>query len=428
MFNFEKRILKNGLRVVAVPMKNMDAVTISALVGVGSKNENKKTNGVSHFLEHLFFKGTKKRPNAGDISRELDSIGAEHNAFTSKEITGFWVKSSVKNFNFDMDIVSDILINPLFKKEEIEKERGVILQELSMYEDLPQHKVSDVLSKVMYGDNPAGWGIAGSKETVKNIKESDILNHRKNNYFSQNIVLIVTGGINKKDIFKKSEEFFGNIKKGKTRGFKKSSMVQKNPQVHFLNKKTDQSHLAMGLRAYDMFDDRRYALEILSIILGGNSSSRLFTEIREKLGLAYYVGSGVERQKDLGFLGVRVGVAHDTLDLTIKKISEIFSDLKNNGVSKGELSNAISYFKGKMALALETTDEVADFIGEQEIFYNKIMQPSDILKKIEKISQNDILKVARDIIRSDKINMAVIGDYDNSNKYKDSFVKIFSKI
>lgn len=428
MLKFEKKVLDNGLRVVLAPMENSEAVTIQVLVGVGSKNETKNINGISHFLEHLFFKGTKQRPNAGDVNRELDRIGASHNAFTSNEITGFWVKSSVKDFDIGLDIVSDILLEPLFKKEEIEKERGVILQEISMYEDLPQRNIIDVLLNVMYGDQPAGWSIAGTKETVGRISRDDVLSYKEKNYLAKNMTVVVAGGINKKIVLGKISKIFKKIKEGESKAREKTEILQKSPAIRFLNKKSDQSHLAMGIKSYDMFDDRRYSLNLLSVILGGNPSSRLFMEIREKCGLAYYVGSAIELQTDLGILLIRAGVSHDNLGKTTKKIIEILAGLKTNGVSKKELDDTKSFIRGQTALSLETSDQVADFCGEQELFYKKIMQPEEILKKIEKVSQYDILKTARDIFRPEKINMAVIGQQEDNEKNQELYKNIFSKI
>jgi len=428
MFQVEKKILDNGLRVILVPMENSEASTIQVLVGVGSKNETKNINGISHFLEHLFFKGTKHRPNAGDVRRELDRIGASHNAFTSNEITGFWVKSSVKDFDIGLDIVSDILLEPLFKKEEIEKERGVILQEISMYEDLPQRKVIDVLLNVMYGDQPAGWSVAGTKQTVSQISRPDILDYKEKNYLASNMTVIVAGGINKKIALEKISKIFKKIKKGEPKTREKTKILQQSPTVKFLNKKSDQSHLAIGIKSYDMFDDRRYALNLLSVILGGNPSSRLFTEIREKLGLAYYIGSAVELQTDLGILLIKAGVSHENLERTVKKIIEILADLRTKGVLKKELDDAKSFIRGQTALNLETSDQVADFCGEQELFYKKIMQPEEILEKIEKVSRYDILKVTKDIFRPEKISMAVIGKQEDNEKKRELFKRICAKI
>lgn len=428
MFKYHKKVLKNGLKVLLVPMKNSESVTIQVLVGVGSKNETKKLNGISHFLEHMFFKGTKSRPNAGDIHAEIDKMGATHNAFTSKEITGYWVKASARDFSVAFDIVADSLTESLFKKEEIEKERGVILQEINMSEDMFQRKVINLLYELMYGDQPAGWSVLGTKDAVKMIKRADFIKYINDNYTAKNILAVVSGGIKEKEVLKEIEKRFAGIKKGRKISTKKTRISQKNPRVKFISKKTDQTHLAIGFRAYNMFDKRRYALYLLSNILGEKSSSRLFMGIREKLGLAYYVGSSTWLNKDEGFLLVRAGVSHGNLRKTTDKIMEILRDLRDKGVTKKELKEAKTNLRGQMALGFETTDQVGDFYGEQELFYGKIEQPAEILKKIEKVTQDDILKVARDIFRPKKISMAVIGSHKDAGKKEQYYKKLFSKI
>lgn len=428
MFQVEKKVLNNGLRILTVPMKNSEAVTIQVLVGVGSKNETKKINGISHFLEHLFFKGTKNRPNPGDLDREIDKIGADHNALTSHEATIYWIKSAAKDFDIILDIISDIVLNPLFKEEEIEKERGVILQEISMYEDMPQRKVVDDLLWLSYGDQPVGRPLPGTKKTVMAIKRRDILKYQNKNYSAQNTIVVVSGGIDKKEAEIKIKKAFNYLRPGSAASAEKTKVPQKSPRIKIINKKTDQSHLVAGFPVFDMFDERRYALNILSAILGGNTSSRLFMEIRQKLGLAYYVGSWNWLQKDTGMLGIRAGVSHDNLEKTIAKISEILANLKKNGVSKTELENAKSFIRGQTALSFETSDQVADFYGEQELFYKKIMQPEDILGKIEKVSQNDILRLTKSVLSPEKLNMAVIGHYKNPEKKQEICKKIIKNI
>lgn len=428
MFHFEKKVLDNGLRVVLAPMDNTEAVTTLVLVGVGSRNETKDINGVSHFLEHMFFKGTKNRPKPGQIAKELDRIGALYNAFTSKEVTGFWVKTSSKDFDIGLDIISDALLEPLFKEREIEKERGVILQEISMYEDEPRRKIVSILENVLYGDQPIGWDILGTKETVKNIKRTDIFNYKKNNYLSKNIIVAAAGNISKRDTFKKIEKVFKKIKRGESRSCEKTKILQNSPQIKIVKKDSDQTHLTLAIRAYDMFDERRYALNLMAVILGGNMSSKLFTEIREKLGLAYYVYASGDQSVDCGYLGMGAGIPHEKMEMVVKKIAEIIGKIKKAGLSKKDLDYAKGFFRGQTALRFESSDEVAAFIAMQELFYKKIMQPEDILKKIEKISQDDILKRARDIFVPEKINMAVIGRQADDEKSQNLYKNLFSKI
>ncbi len=428
MFKFEKKVLSNGLRVTVVPMKNSEAVTIQVLVGVGSKNESERLSGISHFLEHLFFKGTEKRPTAGDIYKELDRVGASHNAFTGYEITGFWVKLASKYFDVGLDVISDLLLNPIFKEEEINKERGVILQEIAMYEDLPQRKVAELLLTLMFGNQPAGRSVLGDKKSVGGIKRSDILKYRAGNYIAKNMEIVVAGKINSEKVFKKVESAFVKTKKGAKISATKTKQNQKSPRIEIFNKKSDQTHLALGFRAFDMFDERRHALGVLSVILGGNSSSLLFSEIREKNGLAYYVGSDDWLQTDTGLVYLRAGVSHANLRKTIEKMKDILSELKKNRVSLKVLNDAKSYIRGQMALSLETTDHVADFYGEQDLFYKKILQPDKILETIEKVSQDDILKIANSVFKSENISLAVIGRHLNATGQERYYKKLFSEL
>ncbi|OGF58511.1 hypothetical protein A3B05_01930 [Candidatus Giovannonibacteria bacterium RIFCSPLOWO2_01_FULL_43_160] len=421
---FEKRTFKNGLRCVVAPMKDTQVATLWALFGTGSKYEIKKTNGISHFLEHLFFKGTKSRPKPGQVWEELDRIGAQKNAFTSKEYTGYYVKAAAKHFDIGLDVVSDILLEPLFKKEEIEKERGVILQEIAMYEDNPQRQAYDLFEDLMYGDQPAGWDTAGTPETVNNIKRDDILKYKNSHYHASNAVVAVAGNIDPEVAFSKVERAFKNMSDGRKITKLKVRERQKNPRVKFKKKDLDQTHLRLGARSYEMYDERRYALQVLATILGGNCSSYLWREIREKRGLAYYVGASAEEYTDSGYLLATAGVAHENLPKAVKKIVEIMRHLRTKGVSDKEINFAKEYIRGSMALAFETTDEVATFLSSQELFYKKIMAPEDILRKIEAVKRSDIIKVAKDIFRPEKINLAAIGPHEEGQVYEKILAQI----
>src|SRR3989338_519510 len=416
---YEKRTFGNGLRTIVAPMADTEAATLWVLFGTGSKYEVKKINGVSHFLEHLFFKGTKSRPRPGQIWRELDKIGAQKNAFTSKEYTGYYVKASAKHFDIALDIVSDILLEPLFKKEEIEKERGVILQELAMYEDDPRRQASEVFEDLMYGDQPAGWDIGGTPETVKNITRDDIVNYKKNHYIASNAVVAVAGNIDSETVFSKIERAFSKMREGKKVNKLKVKEAQRAPQVKFKAKQVDQTHLRLVVRAYGMHDERRYALQVLATILGGNMSSYLWKEIREKAGLTYYISAGAEEYTDSGYLLASAGVAHEDLLRTVKKIVEILRRLKGNGVSESEIKFAKEFIRGSTALAFETTDEVATFLAAQELFYGQLLTPQEILRKIERVSRGDIIKIIKEIFRPNKINLAAITPQNNADNYKE---------
>jgi len=428
MINFEKKVLDNGLRVVLAPMNNTEAATLLVLVGVGSRYETKRINGISHFLEHMFFKGTKSRPEPGQVVRELDKIGADHNAFTTKEATGFWVKTSAKDFDVALDVVSDILLEPLFKKEEVEKERNVIFQEIDMRNDNPRLKAQENLENIFLGDQPVGWDIAGSKKSVASIKREDIINYEMNNYLSENMTIAAAGNFDQEKVFAKISRAFNPVKKGKNKDFVKAKMFQKETQVKIFNKETDQTHLALAVRAYDMYDEKRYALDLLSTLLGGNSSSRLYSEIREKLGLAYYVYSWSDQLRDCGYLGMAAGVPHNKLSAVVENIVSICSKIKKGGISSNDLDSAKSYLRGQTALRFEASDEIAHFVAGQELFYNEIKQPSDILKKIEAVGKEDVLKIAKELFRPEKLSLSVMGRHNEGEKINKLYKKILADI
>src|SRR3989344_5470767 len=415
---FEKRTFSNGLRCIVAPMKDTEAATLWALFGTGSKYETKKINGVSHFLEHLFFKGTKSRPRPGQIWRELDRIGAQKNAFTSKEYTGYYVKASAKHFDIGLDIVSDILIEPIFKKSEIEKERGVVLQEIAMDEDNPQRQAYQLIEELLYGDQPAGWDIAGTPETVKGITRDEIIKYKNSNYIAAKAVIVVAGNIDPETAFGKTEKAFLKMPRGTKLHKAKVLESQKKQAVKFKKKDVDQTHLRLALRAYDIFDERRYALQVLATILGGNMSSYLWREIREKGGLAYYVGASADEATDTGYLLATAGGSHANFLKTVEKIVEILKHIKSKGVAQRGLDFAKEFIRGSMALAFETTDEVATFLASQELFYGRIMTPLDILAKIEKVGRRDIIDVVKDVFRREKINLAAITTEENSADFE----------
>ncbi|PIR69990.1 MAG: hypothetical protein COU47_00975 [Candidatus Niyogibacteria bacterium CG10_big_fil_rev_8_21_14_0_10_46_36] len=407
--SFFKKTLPNGLRVIVAPMKATQAVTLLVLVKTGSKYETLRTNGVSHYLEHLFFKGTTKRPRPEQIARELDRMGAQFNAFTLKETTGYWVKSAAKHFDTSLDIIADILLDPLFQKEEIEKERGVIIQELLMYEDMPQRKVFDVWEELLYGNQPSGWPIGGTAETMRGIKRNDIIKYRESQYVATNSVVVVAGNIDGDTAFRKIRKAFFTFKRGRPRGKVAVKEHQVRPAQKIFTKKTEQSHLVVGARAYDMYDRRKYALGLLSDILGGTMSSRLFVEIRERLGLAYYVQSGVESYTDSGYILARAGVTHGSVKLAAEKMLEQMFDLKLSGPTDEELAFAKDHLRGSLALSFESSDDIAQFYAERELFYKDIKPPEELLREFEKVTKNDIIEVARDVFNPKKINFALVG-------------------
>ncbi len=414
----KKTVLKNGLRIITYPMENTRALTLLVLFGAGTKYETKKINGISHFLEHIVFKGTKKRPNPTDIAKEIDKVGGIINAYTSKELMGFWTKVDSKHLELSCDIISDMIFNPLIKEKAIEKEKKTIIEEINMYFDMPQTYILELWEKLLYGDQPAGWMISGEKETLRQISREDVIKYSRNQFSAKNAVIVLAGNFSEKEAIFKLKKFFGKFKKNKTLLKKPVVEKQKTPQVLIQTKETDQTHLVLGVRAYNIFSQKRYPLAVLANLLGGNMSSRLFTEIREKRGMAYHVRAMAEAYTDSGYLITHAGLDNKRTVDAIKVIIKEYRKLKEKKVSKAELQKAKDNIKGHLYLGLETSEAWATYFGEQEILKGKIDTPEKQCQMIDKVSQNDILKVAKEIFRNDKLNLALIGPFKDKEKFQ----------
>ncbi len=415
---FKKTTLKNGLRIIIVPQKSTRAVTVLVLVATGSKYEEKKINGISHLLEHLLFKGTKKRPDKISIAEPLDRTGGIYNAFTGEEYTGYFAKVDSKHFNLALDIISDIYLNSKLDPKEIQREKGVIIEEINMYYDQPSSYVQTMWNKVLYGDQPAGRDIAGTKEGVLKISRQQLLNYMKTQYTASNTVVCIAGNISgNSQILKKVKKYFSQIKSKKT--IKKSPVIEKQekPECLLKNKGTDQTHLCLGVRGYNLFHPQRYAMELLALILGGMMSSRLFVKIRDEMGLAYYIKTSASFDSDTGCLVTQAGVDNKRIEKAISAILKEYKKISQEVPAK-ELKKAKDNLKGKMSLFLETSDAKAAFYGIQEILERKILTTKEIYAKINKVSANDVLKVSRDIFQSQKLNLALIGPFKDKKKFE----------
>lgn len=413
---YKKTVLKNRLRVITVPVKNANSVTVLVLVGTGSKYETKGINGISHFLEHLFFKGTKKRPNTLKISETLDMIGGHYNAFTSKETTGFWAKVDKRHTDVALDWISDIFLNSKFEEKEIEKEKGVVIEELNMYLDTPTVYVSELFETLLYQDQPAGWPIVGEKKNILSFNRKKILEYYKNHYAGENTVICVAGDIHSGEIKEKIKQYFSKIKIRKTFSKIATKEEQTGPKMLLRHKTTDQAHLCLGVRTYHIFDPRRHIISLMAVVLGGNMSSRLFISVRERYGLAYYVHTTAESTTDTGYLVTQAGVKNDSLEKAAGLILKEYRDLKNKEISVKELKKAKDYLRGTLSLSLDVTDAQASFYASQELIEGKILTPEQKLKLIDKVSVNDIKKVAKDIFLPEKLNLAVIGPFSESER------------
>lgn len=417
MEKINKIVLENGLRIIAAPKPDSLTTTILILVEAGSKYETKEINGISHFLEHMCFKGTKKRPKTIDISSELDAIGANYNAFTSQEYTGYYAKAQPKHFNKILDVVSDIYLNPVFESTEINKEKGVIIEEINMYEDLPHRRVQELFMELLYGDQPAGWEIGGKKEIIQKLNREDFLKYRGEHYLPQATLAVVSGNFDEKTI-QNVKEIFTPLSSGKKNPKIKTNEQQNKSEVLLKYKKTDQTHLVLGFRAYDIFNKRKYALQVLSDILGGSMSSRLWQKIREQMGAAYYVRAEADLFTDHGYLAMSAGVDNQRVEEIIKAALAEFQKISKDGVGDNELQRAKDHLTGQLFLSLESSDEWATFYGGQEILTKEILSPQEVAEKIQAVKAEEIAEIANDIFKNSKLNLALIGPFEDKAKFE----------
>lgn len=421
---FSKHVLENGLRVVTIPMKNAQTVAVEILVEAGSKYENRRNNGISHFLEHMMFKGTKKRPSTKIITELFDSVGGEYNAFTGKEQTGYWVKVPSKHFEMALDVVSDLYLNPLLDQKEINTERGVILQEAAMYRDTPMRYVWDVFEELLYGDQPAGWNIIGTEQNIKEMNRKDFNDYRKRMYMPKSTVVSIAGNFNPDKALSLIESCFKS-KDNNNRKATKKKVIQRQtkPALKIFQKDTDQTHLLLGFRGPHMFSADRHAAVLLGTVLGGGMSSRAFINIRERHGLTYYIDAGTDMATDAGYLFVAASVKHENLGKAIDLILKELNKLDQKSVSQKELAKAKEYLKGKTLMSLESTNMVTSFFGNQELFRKKIQSHTKLFEKIDKVTPTDILNVAKKIIKNNKLNLAVVGPHKDESALQ-SFLNI----
>lgn len=418
---YQKQTLSNGLRLLTAPMPQVKSVTALVMVEAGSRYETKKTNGLSHFLEHMIFKGTKKRPSSLAISSLIDGIGGAFNAFTSKEYTGFYVKAAREHLELILDVLSDMLLNSLLSPKELDKERGVIIEEINMYEDQPQSRVWELFEQLLYGKSPLAWRVSGEKENIRQISRPDMLRYINKMYHSRAIVIGLAGDLRLESRSSKLEfvvsKYFADVPKGRENAFLKADDAQKRPQSLTYYKKTDQAHLVLGVRGYPLDHPNEYPLSVLTTILGGNMSSRLWLEVREKRGLAYYVHSGSDFFHDCGYFTSAAGLRLGSVEDAIKVILEQFGKLTAKFVSAEELARAKDFLKGRMILRLEDSYHVASFYTSQELLKKKIETPEEVLAKIDKVTAEDIQRVAKDIFKTQKLNLAIIGPFKGEGKF-----------
>lgn len=418
---FNKTVLDNGLRVVTIPMPDNPSVTVLVMVETGSKYETKEINGISHFLEHMVFKGTPRRPNATDISRELDGLGAQYNAFTSQECTGYYAKVNSSRFDEVLDIISDLYMNPVFKTEDMDKEKGVIIEEIRMYQDLPQRDVQDVFASLLFGDQPAGWSVLGTEDHVRSYTKDQLVEYRKKHYVAGATTVIVAGSFDENVGLEKIKKAFSGISTLPKGGKVPVVEEQNAPAIKLKFKETDQTHLVIGFRTFPILDKRIPAIQVLSTILGGGMSSRLFARLRDQLGMCYYVGSSHNPNTDHGDFTVSAGVDSSRAHEAIKEILAQFKRLKDEPVAAAELKKAKDYIAGTTMLGLETSEARAEYAGSQEVLKKKIESIDDVIARIQRVTAEDVQKLAKEIFVDKGLNMAIVGKFKDEADFRTYF-------
>ncbi|KKW31296.1 MAG: Peptidase M16 domain protein [Candidatus Uhrbacteria bacterium GW2011_GWA2_52_8d] len=410
--------LQNGLRVLLAPVNGTDTVSVLVLVRVGSRYEPAHLNGSCHFIEHMMFKGTRRRPTAQHISRTLDAIGADFNAFTGKNYTGYYVKVDKSHLELGLDIIDDMIFASKMDAEELNRERGAIIEEIHMYEDNPMMHVSDLLERVMFDGSTLGWEIAGTPKIIREVDRDEMYAFWKKYYQPSNMVLVVSGNIDKR-VQRWIEETFGTRKSMHKSfdGFADFVLhtPHKKPLARVQTKPTEQIQLAIGFPSFGMQDPRNIALTLLGVILGGNMSSRLFVEVRERKGLAYFVRVANDAYEEVGNFMIRAGLDKQRLDVAVTTIMREVRKIVREPVTAKELRDAKAYIRGQMAIRLEDSYERAQWFAREKMFQKSVRTPEHYLKMIEKITLKDVRAVAGSVLDLKQMSLAAVGPFKNGD-------------
>ncbi|MFH0846400.1 MAG: pitrilysin family protein [Patescibacteria group bacterium] len=413
---YKKKTLKNGMRIITIPVQGNQTTTVLVLVKAGTDYENKDNNGISHFLEHMCFKGTIKRPNVSQLAEELEKLGCQYNAFTGYEYTGYWAKSHHKNSHKILDIISDMYLNPVFDENEINKEKGVILGELNMYRDLPNRQVEEDFLELLYKGQPSGMLLVGTEKNIKKFKQKDFLKYRKERYTAENTLMVVSGKFDEKKIILDIEKHFKDINTSSSPKKKKIKDIQNKPQVFVRNKKLDQTHLYLGVRSYDLFHKDTLIVSLLANVLGTGLGSRLSKKLRDEMGVCYYVKAYNDPALDHGYWGIASGIDNQRIDEVINVLLEELRVIKKELISEDELNRVKDFIIGNIYLNLESSDSIAQYFGFQEILKNEIIIPEEKVKRIKAITPQDIKRVANNIFKNNKLNLSIISPTADKKK------------
>lgn len=407
LLNFDETKLSNGIRVATTNMPGIESVAMGVWVGVGGRYEDKRISGVSHFIEHLLFKGTKTR-SAKDISQAIEGRGGYFNAFTQEESTCYYARISAEHMKSTFAILADMYLNPKFSAADINKERGVIIEEIMMYKDQPQHLVQEILGELLWQDHALGRPLIGTTDTVGKVSRADILNFKNTKYVADNTMVVFAGKVDHNECVKLVKNQLGRVHKARRPGYTDVTKQTKQKDVHVFAKDIEQTHVALGIRLFGRHDSRRYPLKLLSIILGENMSSRLFQVVREKHGLAYSIHSSVQLFDETGVLDIQAGVDCDQLSRAIALILSELAKTKDKPMGSQELRRAKDYAIGQLRIGLESTSNQMMWIGENLMSYDRFIQPSEVIRKVEAVSEKDIHRVAGEVLNSKNLSVAMI--------------------
>ncbi len=406
----KKTTLDNGVRVLTVPMAGNPTVTVMVNVGTGSFHETPQEAGLSHFLEHMCFKGTAKRPTALSITSELDAIGAIYNAFTAHEITGYYAKADTKHFAKIGDVVADIYKNSIFPETEIEKEKGVVMGEIDMYSDEPSEKIADALREHMYKGQVAERQILGTKETVRSFTRADLLRYRDSQYKAGNTLITIAGGVPEEEMLSFARSTFGSIAPGDARPeFDTADRNQATPEILFLDKDTDQAHLIMAWRTFSRMNPDRFIARIVHGLLRGGMSSRLFVRLREQLGAGYYIGASNDLYRTFGQFNISTGTTASRVAEIAAAIIGETRRLQSEAVPAEELEKVKGLIRARVRMSLETSDGMADFYADQEMSGDVIRTPEELDAILSAVTAEDVLRVSKTLFPPQKLTLGVIG-------------------
>jgi predicted Zn-dependent peptidase len=416
MATYEHHVLDNGLRVLTAPLPQAQSVTCMVMLAAGSRYETPETNGIAHFSEHMFFKGTERRPTARQIAGEIDAIGGEFNAFTGKEYTAYYVKCAAEHRDVALDVLVDMLRNSRFDPEEIEREKGVIVEEMNMYFDTPRDYIGGVYEGLLYGDQPIGWDIIGRKETVRGATRDTFMSYLDGWYHPSRMVVGVGGRIGD-GLLERVQELLGDLP-ARDSGTPAPTQPYANGRVKVFTKQSDQAHLILGVPSYPLIHPDRYALQVLSNVLGGGMSSRLFTEVRERRGLAYYVFGVNHSYTDAGSLYAQAGVDINRIDEAVTTILGELRSIAADAVPADELHKAKSFSKGRFVLQLESPQGLILFGLRRQVLEQETPSLDEVLAGLEAVTAEDVQRVAQSLVADERLRLAVIGPFDDPARFE----------